>query len=203
MNLQDVSNITILQNGVYKGYFNNGKQGFIFPMGTYQGADTASVSMTLPKDAVSGLIVLYMYQINPDVLEQGFAALQNGGITLTEASDTKLSGTLTAEQDGVCYFSIPYESGWHAKVDGVKTEITPIAGEMVAVPVTAGTHTITLTYCPKGFVAGACCTAGAVLLLLAVPFVQWKTGKRLLQPVPEEQAEFAVPEKEKAEETES
>ena len=46
-------------------------------MGTYQGADTASVSMTLPKDAVSGLIVLYMYQINPDVLEQGFAALQN------------------------------------------------------------------------------------------------------------------------------
>ena len=63
MNLQDVSNITILQNGVYKGYFNNGKQGFIFPMGTYQGADTASVSMTLPKDAVSGLIVLYMYQI--------------------------------------------------------------------------------------------------------------------------------------------
>ena len=203
MNLQDVSNITILQNGVYKGYFNNGKQGFIFPMGTYQGADTASVSMTLPKDAVSGLIVLYMYQINPDVLEQGFAALQNGGITLTEASDTKLNGTLTAEQDGVCYFSIPYESGWHAKVDGVKTEITPIAGEMVAVPVTAGTHTITLTYCPKGFIAGACCTAGAVLLLLAVSFVQWKTGKRLLQPVPEEQAEFAVPEKEKAEETES
>lgn len=107
MNLQDVSNITILQNGSLQGLFQQWQARVIFPMGTYQGADTASVSMTLPKDAVSGLIVLYMYQINPDVLEQGFAALQNGGITLTEASDTKLSGTLTASRTAYAIFRFP------------------------------------------------------------------------------------------------
>jgi hypothetical protein len=58
---------------------------------------------------------------------------------------------------------------------------------MIAVPVTAGTHTISLHYCPKGFAAGACATTGAVLLLIVLAVIEHKRGKPFLQPVAAQQ----------------
>lgn len=153
------------------------------PWEHFSGSETASVSVSLPADSVTGTAMVYVYQLNLAALEEGYAKLQSGGIQITEFTDTKLSGSLTASQDGLCYFSIPYEEGWQAEVDGVKTAITPIGNAMIAVPVTAGTHTISLHYCPKGFAAGACATTGAVLLLIVLAVIEHKRGKPFLQPV--------------------
>ena len=51
------------------------------------------------------------------------------------------------------------------KVDGKKTEITPVGGSLVAFPLSKGEHTISLTYYPKGFWAGF-----AVSMLCAAAF---------------------------------
>ncbi len=183
MSLPNGSSISVLRNDSFAGSYNNGNQGYIFPMGTFSGSETASVSVSLPADSVTGTAMVYVYQLNLAALEEGYAKLQSGGIQITEFTDTKLSGSLTASQDGLCYFSIPYEEGWQAEVDGVKTAITPIGNAMIAVPVTAGTHTISLHYCPKGFAAGACATTGAVLLLIVLAVIEHKRGKPFLQPV--------------------
>jgi uncharacterized membrane protein YfhO len=62
--------------------------------------------------------------------------------------------------------------GWHAKVDGKPAPIVPVDGALIGVFVPAGTHTVTLDYLPKSFVAGGAVTAAALVagaLVLAWP----------------------------------
>ena len=54
---------------------------------------------------------------------------------------------------------------------------------MISVPVSAGTHTIRLSYCPPGFVVGSCVTGGAVLILIAAFVVERKRNRTWLTPV--------------------
>jgi hypothetical protein len=53
-----------------------------------------------------------------------------------------------AETDGVLVLSETYEEGWHAHVDGDKAPVDEAYGVVRAVPVTAGDHTVVLTYDP-------------------------------------------------------
>ena len=72
------------------------------------------------------------------------------------------------EKENLVFFSVPYESGWRAQVDGQDADIVTADYGLMAVYVPAGTHTITFTYLPYGFgpaVIVSCC-AGAVLLAL-------------------------------------
>ena len=69
-------------------------------------------------------------------------------------TDSSITGTINAKQDGLFYTSIPYEKGWTATVDGEETEITPVGNSLLAFPLSAGEHQITLTYYPNGFWPG-------------------------------------------------
>ncbi len=151
-----VSNYSILRDQKEEGTYKvNRQQGYISPMGTYQAGEKASVSASVTDDSTKkGSLRIYVYALNMNVLKEGYEKLTSGGVQLTEFSDTSLSGTVEAQESGICYFSIPQEEGWTAKVDGEKTEIEIVGGGMLAVPVSAGSHTISLHYTPKGFPLG-------------------------------------------------
>ena len=53
-----------------------------------------------------------------------------------------------ADADGVLVLSESYEEGWHAHVDGDKAPVDEAYGVVRAVPITAGDHTVVLTYDP-------------------------------------------------------
>ena len=116
----------------------------------------------------SGTGKMFAYQMNEELFREGIAKLSKGGLDVSSYSDTEINGTFTAENDGVFYTSIPYDGGWKAYVDGKETEITPLKNAFVCVPVTAGTHEITLKYCPPGFVAGGIMTIASVLIFAAI-----------------------------------
>lgn len=158
------------------------KQPYIFPMGEYAGAEDASIRVLMQKEATTGLAAVYAYALNTDVLRQGYEKLAAGGVTYTDFSNTKVDVQVNAQSASLCYFSIPYESGWQASVDGTSVEITPVGDAMVAVPVTQGTHRITLRYCPKGFVSGLILSVTAILLLLLLAYIE-KRYLPLLTPI--------------------
>lgn len=180
----EASNLIVHRNDAYVTSYTISSQPYIFSIGQYLGNESATLTIDLNDEAVDGVVTLYVYQMDMDVLQRGYEKLKKSGIVLTECSDTDLTGELQVAQEGLCYFSIPYESGWRAEVDGVETEIQPIGNAMIAVPVTAGTHIIHLSYCPKGFVSGTCLTVGSILLLLILYVVEKKRGKSFLQPIP-------------------
>lgn len=84
---------------------------------------------------------------------------------LDEFSDTKLSGTVNADETGLCYFSIPYEKGWTAYVDGEKTATQTVGGAMLAVPIEKGKHNIKLVYFPEGMTLG--------IAVSSISFIIW------------------------------
>lgn len=72
-----------------------------------------------------------------------------------EYTKTGFTATFTSEQKRVVFFSVPYESGWIATVNGEPTEIYQVNVGFMAVIVPRGTDIkINFTYTTPGLVAG-------------------------------------------------
>lgn len=69
-------------------------------------------------------------------------------------NDSHIEGTIEAATDGYAVFMIPYEAGWHIKIDGKETEL--IRGNLgfSACSVKEGNHTVTLSFFPPGLREG-------------------------------------------------
>ena len=71
------------------------------------------------------------------------------------------------DDDTLVFFSVPYDKGWHAQVDGIETRIEKADIGLMAVRVPAGEVEIRFSYLTPGLAEGLLMT-GAGLLLLAV-----------------------------------
>ena len=178
LSVDKVEEVDIYQNERYTFSQKLAKQPYIFPLGSYKAGEKATLKWNVDRKSIqNGAITLFVYALNQDVLEQGYQQLAAGGLQVTDWSDTRLTGTLNADHDGICYLSIPAEDGWHITVDGKQTEPISIGGAMLGVPVSSGTHTIALRYCPKGTVVGTI-YCGSAILLLTFCFVIEQKQKR-------------------------
>ncbi|MCD8048733.1 MAG: YfhO family protein [Clostridia bacterium] len=155
-----------------------GKRQYIFPAGEYEAEDVVTFEFTLDEDTLDSnkSCNFYVASFNKELFEEGMALLADEGFEITTYEDTKIEGTIEAKEDGVFYLSVPYEEGWTLYVDGVETEIVPFADAMIAVPLEAGEHEISLTYSPQGFGVGAAISlAGlAAFVIIAVLAVRKK-----------------------------
>ncbi|MDE5754344.1 MAG: YfhO family protein [Oscillospiraceae bacterium] len=177
--------------------YNIGRQPYITPIGYFQAGELVNLRCTMKDEAKSGTVYIYFYELNEEVLREGYALLQNSTLELTEISDTKVSGQITAQQDGVLYLSIPYEDGWSIWVDGQKSEVISLFDAMCGVELNAGSHEILLKYSPKGFVPGVLISIGSLGILILVWLWERKHPEK-----PEEELEQDA-ESELAEETET
>ena len=111
-----------------------------------------------------------VYAFNDEAFMEVYASIAEGGMQLesfkNELWSTYLKGTVTAGEDEMLFLSIPHEKGWTVKVDGVVTETGDFANAFMTVPMTAGTHTVELSYMPEGLKLGAFITLGSLVLLL-------------------------------------
>ena len=121
-------------------------------------------------------INIFMTLHNDELLEEGLALLSDEVWNITYADDTTLTGTITAKEDGFFYSSVPYEPGWTATVDGepipIATGYDPqnpdvkLTDALIAFPLEAGTHEITMTYHTPGLRPGLVLSLGALALFL-------------------------------------
>ncbi len=78
------------------------------------------------------------------------------------------------------FFSVSYNEGWSAYVDGEKTDVYNVNNGCVGVRVHEGRHEIRLCYTVKGFNEGIAITAvssGILILYAAVCGIRRKNGK--------------------------
>jgi uncharacterized membrane protein YfhO len=101
-----------------------------------------------------------------DVFYQMVDALKDQRWTLSEKTSTKLSGTITAQQTGIMFTSIPYDGGWTVKVDGKVVEPVKIADALIGIELTAGEHTVEMQYCPQGFIPGLVLTCLCLVVFI-------------------------------------
>ena len=91
-------------------------------------------------------------------------------------SDT-LIGEVTAKEDGYMILSIPYDPGFRILVDGRKTEAALFEDMMIAVPLKAGTHSISLRFYPQGMTAGILITLFSILVFATIWILERKQNR--------------------------
>ncbi len=141
-----------------------------FSAGYFREGETFTLRANIDEALYSeGSVKLYVCVLQESVWQEGLARLADETFEITRYEDTRIEGTVTAREDGYFYTSVPMENkGWTVRVDGEIAEIVPFADAMVGVRLTAGEHTVTMTYSPEGFRAGCLITLGCLAVLTAI-----------------------------------
>lgn len=165
--------VTVDDEEVLSGNFTMMKSwkdsGKLLTLGQLTAGQTVKATMIWNKDT-EGAYTCRVLRQDPDAFSQVYQQFSAEQLHLTKQRDNVLSGTVTAAEDRMLYLSVPYDKGWTAAVDGVKTETVPLYGAMTGIPLSAGTHTVRLRFMPVGLIAGGAGSAVslAVYLLLCI-----------------------------------
>lgn len=141
--------------------------GSILNIGVMEKGKTFKVKVDF-ESGKAGRITCYVCTLDEEAWNKAYGRISSSLMTVTNATDTCLRGTVDAGQGGVFVTSIPYEDGWSMKIDGRKTEITEMTGDCwISAGLDAGTHEIELSFRPKGFMNGLLITIASILVLIA------------------------------------
>ena len=128
------------------------------------------IQLTLKcKNNESGNLKLWGGLLEQQVMDVAYQQLSQSTLELTTFQNTFVEGTITCQQEGLLYTSIPQNGeNWHAYVDGQEAEITLVGGAMIGVMLPEGTHTVTFRYKNAAFTLGCIISAVSALVFAAL-----------------------------------
>ncbi len=104
--------------------------------------------------------------ISDDAMAEDCAARRATAADNFTTDNGGFTATVTRNSKSLVFFSIPYDKGWSATVNGKAVEIEKVNVGFMAVPVEAGVSTIRFDYEATGLTAGVITTAIAVTVFL-------------------------------------
>lgn len=153
--------VSVTINGKLYSYTGLKNGNHIIDMGYIRTED----NVTLAADTSMNAIV---YAMDTDKFIRAYNILSSGGLKVTEHSETTINGTVDTAKDGIMFFSIPYDAGWTIKVDGKKVPTFAIKDAVLGINLTAGQHTIEMSYHPVNMISGIMITIACILILAAI-----------------------------------
>jgi len=174
----DSKKLEVFSNNVPLHTYNADRQPFITPANYCTAGEMLTLRCKLEETAKSGSANVFVYYLNPDILQAGYDALADEVLNVTSHDDTRIEGTVNVKKEGYLYLSIPYEEGWSVYVDGEEREMVCLMDAMCGVRLEPGEHSVTLKYSPKGFVPGLILSIGT-LGLLVILWTMEKKGIRI------------------------
>lgn len=89
-----------------------------------------------------------------EAYEGVYEKLRENMLSIEQYGDGYVKGKVYAPDNQVLFTSIPYDEGWTVRVDGNITEYKKVCDAFIAIPLEEGTHTIEMSYMPKGLMPG-------------------------------------------------
>lgn len=175
-NITNADNLTLYVNEESQGSFDISKA-YVACGGVFKKGDKISLYVDLDEGA-SGTATVVCGYFNQEVFDKGYEILSKNTLETTSYTDSSIEGTITADKDGLFYTSIPYEEGWRAWVDGEEVEITPVGNAMLAFSLSQGTHTVKMSFIPKGFWPGLLIFMGGAALFIIMCLVSWIANRK-------------------------
>lgn len=153
---------------------------YILDCGYFEQGEIMTVEIAIPANKESGYADIYAVGLNMDNFEYGYNKLAEASMDITEFEDTYIKGTVTVRANELVYTSINYDEGWEILVDGEKVEPVAIGGALIGIDAAPGTHTIEMTYKPKGLLLGGIISAGTLAAFIAVLVILHISKKKKL-----------------------
>lgn len=86
-------------------------------------------------------------------------------------------GTINVKKAAPMLFSIPYDDGWSATVDGKKVKIHQVVDNLMAIDLTKGKHKVELNYQVPGLKIGWIVSIVSIILFIGFDFLKYRTKK--------------------------
>jgi Bacterial membrane protein YfhO len=109
------------------------------------------------------------------------ARLRSHALSLTSFRETRITGSLNVDRDSVLLFQMPFDDGWHARVDDRSVPLVRADIGLLGVPLPAGLHSVELFYSPPFLYLGA---GVSIIAALAFVVLSWRWPRIGLPVVP-------------------
>jgi len=94
--------------------------------------------------------------------EKDLSTLRKDTLSISEHNQNLIRGSITVERSKLLFFSIPYDRGWSAKVDGKKVDILLANIGFVGVLINKGEHKVELDFDPPYLLPGVLVSLGSL-----------------------------------------
>ena len=156
---------------------------YIIDLGELTPGQTVRATIT-GTETITGHI--YVMRLDEAALETQLTALAAGQLEVESWTDSRIRGTVVAQEEQDLLLTLPYDSGWHATVDGRPVRTFPVAsltgdgsdGALLGVEVSAGRHTVELHYrTPGGALGWTVSGISAAVLLGLLLWPRWRVWR--------------------------
>lgn len=163
----------------YAGQFFVGDNYSILNLGKYAEGQELRVRITIANDDNEAFWSdKLFYTFDYDAFAQTCEVLQERSFEVTEFSDTKLKGKVTAENDGdVLFTTIPYEEGWSVTVNGKAVTAGKSLESLITIPLEKGENVITMKFSPNYWRFSLVITVFGILALIIIFMFEYKKGR--------------------------
>ena len=168
-------------NEEFVDYYFEGGNKVIQTLGRFAPGEQFSLITTITEEKNEVLFAdEYFYYLDEEAFRATIDELKQNPLVVEEFREDHIKGTVTADEDGILFTSIAWEPGWTIKVDGEKIEAVQLAEALVGIPVTAGTHTIEMSFFPKGMAVGIMMSIAGVIIVVMIGILEKRKQPVLL-----------------------
>lgn len=145
----------------------NSKHSSIINLGFCQAGSYPELQVTFDKSIPeTGAFEIYACSLDLSAFEHAISLMRKKSMTVESFTDTSITGWVEQIGDGLMVMSIPFNKGWHVKVDGREVKTLALDDCLLSFELLKGSHKIELTYFPEKFLAGLVITLASVLILI-------------------------------------
>lgn len=173
--------VNVWLNHDFLDYYFEGGNKVIQTLGRFEPGEEISLITTITEEKNEVLFAdRYFYYLDEAAFKEADEKLKQHPWEIDSFEEDHITGSVTADKDGILFTTISWEPGWKILVDGVETEPVKIADALIGIPVTKGTHTVEMKFFPKGMTVGIIISAAALIVIVMIGVMEKRREKVLL-----------------------
>ena len=156
--------IDIIVNGEKKSFTTDNVFTF-FNLGYSEHKQTFDIQIKFPGNAQVSFESPTFYRLDTKKYTEAIRKIKENPVEVSSYKN-KVTVNYKVKNETSIFFTIPYDQGWSAYQNGKKLQIQQAQTGFIKIDVPEGEGTITLSFIPKGFVAGASCSLIAIIVFI-------------------------------------
>lgn len=137
-------------------YLNTNDTGVLINLGYFAEPSQVTITLKFPKNQYVNFDTTEFWSMPIQPYTETIHQLKTNQVTAHETKNG-LTATVVAKTKGDLFFTLPYDKGWSAQVDGQTVTINQAQTGFMTVPIDTGSHTVTLKFMPQGLKLGSLC----------------------------------------------
>ena len=156
--------VDIIVNGEKKSFTTDNAFTF-FNLGYAEHKQTFDIQIKFPGNAQVSFESPTFYRLDTKKYTEAISKIKENPVEVSSYKN-KVTVNYKVKNETSIFFTIPYDRGWSAYQNGKKLQIQQAQTGFMKIDVPEGEGTITLSFIPKGFVAGASCSLIAIIVFI-------------------------------------